>query len=195
LALVKTKTKFKTPLVVAIDSFVTTAIPEFGPFSVSTGMRLKADHPVVQRVPDFFTEDGQDDATIASLRAALYRDSLPPAEPPKPVVPAERRLRDEDALVNRFNGQRVAKKDPEAKRRPDWFVPVVGPGLTRENSLLALTEMSEIGAGDKPTRTVHAGQWVSRDDPFVTLHPHSFQALMPGTAEPAEAPQSTRTEA
>jgi len=56
--------------------------------------------------------------------------------------------------------------------------------------------MSLIGDGGKPTRTVHAGTWISRDDPLVELHPHNFQ--MPDAAELVRTPKaesSTRTEA
>jgi len=120
--------------------------------------------------------------------------SAPPPEPPAPVAREERRIRDEDALVNIFNGERVAKGSPEAKRRPDWYVPVVPQGLSRRDALVALTEMSLIGDGAKRTRTVHANTWVHRDDPLVELHPFNFQ--MPDAVGPARMPEATtRTEA
>ena len=55
--------------------------------------------------------------------------------------------------------------------------------------------MRLIGDGGKATRIVHAGTWIDRNDELVRLHPHNFQALMPGAAELAQAPKSTRTEA
>ena len=75
-------------------------------------------------------------------------------------------------------------------------MPVVPAGVNRRDALLVLAPMSLIGDGGKPTRTVHAGTWISRDDPLVELHPHNFQ--MPDAAELVRTPKaesSTRTEA
>jgi hypothetical protein len=194
MAVLKSKTKFSTPIVVAIDSFVSSALPS-GPFGVTAGTRLSVDHPIVKAVPSFFADDGVDDAELLSLRTRLMMESFPAPNPPAPVAPIERRLVDEDALINIFSGIRVAKGDAEARRRPDEYVPVVPRGLSRRDALLVLTEMRQIGVGGKPERTVYAGTWIHRDDPIVRLHPHNFQALMPDVAELAEAPKSTRTEA
>jgi hypothetical protein len=195
MAVLKSRTKFGTELVVAIDSFVSSALPS-GPFAVAAGTRLKADHPIVAAVPSFFVEDGTDDAKIQSMRTALYMASMPPPNPPAPVAPVERRIRDEDALVNIFNGQRVAKGDAEAKRRPADYAPVIPQGLSRRDALIALTSMRQIGEGGKPERVVHANTWVARDDPLVQLHPHNFAPVSIAEAVPAPtANHSTRTEA
>lgn len=195
MAAVLKRKKFATELVVAIDSFVSSALPS-GPFAVAAGTRLKADHPIVERCSDFFVEDGTDDAKIQSLRTALYMASMPPPNPPAPVAPVERRIRDEDALVNIYNGERVAKGDAEAKRRPDAYAPVIPPGLARRDALIALTSMRQIGEGGKPERIVHANTWVARDDPLVQLHPHNFKPASFAEADLAPAAiQSTRTEA
>src|SRR2546430_4149091 len=172
-SVIQRKPKFKAELVVALASSVSSALPS-GPFAVAAGTRLKADHPIVAAVPSFFVEDGTDDATIQSMRTALYMASQPPPNPPAPVAPVERRIRDEDALVNIFNGQRVAKGDAEAKRRPSDYAPVIPQGLSRRDALIALTSMRQIGEGGKPERVVHANTWISRDDPLVQLHPHNF---------------------
>jgi hypothetical protein len=194
-SVIQRKPKFKTELVVALDSFVSSALPS-GPFAVAAGTRLKADHPIVAAVPSFFVEDGTDDAKIQSMRTALYMASMPPPNPPAPVAPVERRIPDEDALVNIFNGERVAKGSPEAKQRPADHVPVVPPGLSRRDALIALTSMRQIGEGGKPERVVHANTWVARDDEFVRLHPHNFAPVSIAEAVPAPtARHSTRTEA
>jgi hypothetical protein len=193
MAVIKSKPKFRTEHVIAVDSFVTSAL-EGGPFPVSAFSRFRVDHPVVKAVPDFFAEDGSDYAEIAAQRTRLMTASAPPAEPPAPIAREERRIRDEDALVNIYGGERVAKGSAEAKRRPDWFVPVVPEGLSRSDALLVLAPMTLIGDGGKPTRTVHAGTWISRDDPLVEIHPFNFQ--LPDVAKPARMSEaSTRTEA
>ena len=134
------KGKFKTPIVVAIDSGVTSAL-EGGPFPIRAGARFRADHPAVKAVPDLFVEDGTDDAEIASLRTKLWMATEAASEPPAPVARPERRLRDEDAVVSIYNGLRLDKDDPQVKRNPDWYVPVVPPGLKRRDALIALTSM------------------------------------------------------
>jgi hypothetical protein len=193
-SMIKRKPRFATPIVVAVDSFVTSALEEYGPFSVAAGTRLKADHPVVGVCPDFFAEDGVDDAELIRRRTALYMASMPPVEPPKPVVPAERRLDDEDALVNIFDGSRVRKGSPEAKRRPGDYAPVVPSGLNRRDAVVAMQEMRVLGVGGKQERVVRANTWVHRDDPLVELHPFNFR--MPDALEPVRTPAaSNRTEA
>ena len=105
----------------------------------------------------------------------------------------ERRIEDEDALVNVYNGERVRKGSPEAKRSD--YVPVVPKGLERSDALLALTTMTSIGIDGAETRRVYGGTWISRSDPLVQVHPHNFAALLPEPWESVPAPASTRSEA
>jgi hypothetical protein len=193
-SVIQRKPKFKTEFAIAVDSFVTSAL-EGGPFPVAAYSRFRVSHPVVKAVPDLFIEDGADYSEIAAQRTRLWMEASPPPEPPAPVLPAERRLVDEDALVSKFNAERVRKGSPEVKLHPDWYVPVVPSGLSRRDALLVLAPMTLIGDGGKPTRIVHAGTWLHRDDPLVHLHPHNFQALMPDAASSRPAKTSTRTEA
>lgn len=172
----RVKAKFKPEqVVVCVESFVTSILPS-GPFPVPAGTRLLGKHPVVEACAQFFVPDGTPQDEVARARVQIYQDAeadLPPPAPPQTRV--EQRIPDEDALVNIHNGQRAHKKSDAAKARPENYVPVVPAGLSRKNALLATATMSEVGLDGSPSRTVYAGQWVARDDPFVTLHPESFE--------------------
>ena len=52
MAALKSKSKFKTELVTAIDSFVTSALPG-GIFPVAAGARFRREHPVVEACAPF----------------------------------------------------------------------------------------------------------------------------------------------
>jgi hypothetical protein len=174
---VKPKSPFRpSDVVVCVESFVTSATGS--PFPVPAGTRLPADHPIVKATTPFWAPDGTPADEIARQRAAIYREHEAP--PPEEIVRTrpELRIKDEDALVSIANGERVHKNSEAARSRPEAYVPVVPPGLDRRDALVATQTMSLLGEGGDPTRVLYAGQWASRDDEFVRLHPHSF-ALPP----------------
>ena len=160
-------------------------LPSLGaPVVLNEGQRLRGNHEAVQLNPQFFALAGAPHDEIAAQRHALYATERPPEleivrtriAPP---------LRDEDAVVpcGRVigvpEGKRIAKTDPAVLAQPDAFVAVAADGLTRDNSYVALATMTN--TTDAGTRTIWHGQWVAKDDPFVTMHPHQF-GMLPETA-------------
>jgi len=110
------KPKFKTELVTAVDSFVTSAL-EGGPFPVAAYSRFRADHPVVKAVPDFFIEDGADYAEIAAQRTRLMMASSPPPDRSclNPGAPNLRRGRASQRLQWRASRQGRTGGEAEAR--------------------------------------------------------------------------------
>jgi hypothetical protein len=170
-------------IVEAVHTFAT-HMPSIGTALVfREGERVRGDNEAVKQNPQFFALAGSPHEELDAQRRELYaRDwSSAPAQVFTKIAPA---LRDEDAVVPCSlvigvpEGKRMAKDDPAVKEQRDAFVPVVGDGLTRENSVVALTTMKHTGS-DGTTRTVWQGQWVAKDDALVSLHPHSFGLLPP----------------
>src|SRR5262249_11995125 len=136
------RSKFKSnEIVKAVDGFVTSALPG-GPFAVAYGGRFRADHPVVKTCPDFFiSDDAGEDETQPHGRplcpgpGAQIRGRRPQAAPPKPLSDAE-------VVLDKVDGERVAKKSARAKENPSAFVEVNPAGLARKDALLALAYMS-----------------------------------------------------
>jgi hypothetical protein len=156
------------------------------PLDVPRGTRLRGDHPTVQATWWNWLPDGHDTAEQAARFREIYPEADWRAEQysrPKPPPP----LRDEDALVcirpvlgalsNRGEkiapGVKVPKDHPAAQRQPDAFVPVVPPGLSRDDAVVA---KYTITAGDQVV--VHAGQWLDRRHFEVERHPSRFE--LPG---------------
>lgn len=176
----RVKRKFKdNEIAVCIESFVTSTTGV--PIPVAFGDRLLGKHPIVQACSQFFAPDGTASDEIARLRARIYADAeaeVPP--PPPPRVLLERRVPDEDAMVNIQNAEREHRESEAVRRRPDEYVPVVPtPKLDRRDALVARKTMSELGPNGEVERIVYAGQWVHRDDPFVLLHGHESFDLPP----------------
>jgi hypothetical protein len=190
---VKTK-RFKTELVTAVDSFVTSGLEDAAPFPVAAGSRWSRDHEVVRRCPQYFAEDGTPTDEIATLRTRLGMADVPAPKPSVPVSRLEQRIPDEQALVNVFNGERVRRGSKPAKENPGWYVPVTD-GVKRSEALFALAPMTIYNSDGTVRRTVYAGQWCKRDDELVTLHPDQFTLPEFALREPEAQPTPTRTEA
>ena len=172
-------------VVEAVHSFAM-HLPSLGfPLVLNEGQRLRGDHEAVQLNPQFFALAGTPHDEIAVQRQELYAVERPP-EPETVRTKIPPPLRDEDAVVPCTQvigvpeGKRIAKTDPAVVERPDAFVAVAGEGRTRENSYVALATMTNTPA-DGDSRTIWQGQWVAKDDPFVSLHPHQF-GMLPETA-------------
>lgn len=78
------------------------------------------------------------------------------------------------ALLILEAGTRLPKSDPRVQDNRDEFVPVLPAEVERDGALLAKTAMRAIDSA-RNARTVYAGQFVSRDDPMVALHPDHFE--------------------
>jgi hypothetical protein len=140
--------------------------------------RLRADHPIVKRCPQFFTKDGTPSDELTRLRQAYYADSFPePVQDPTRTI-IEERVRDEDALVctrGLLAGTRVHRRSRAALTAPPGtYVPVMDKAMDRRNCLEARETLRVLGEDGKPTRVVYAGQLVHRDDQLVAIHPHAF---------------------
>jgi hypothetical protein len=62
-------------IVVAHTAFVTSCMPEHGPYSVAVGDRLRGDHEVVKRCGVFFAPDGTPTDELGRLRARAAQDA------------------------------------------------------------------------------------------------------------------------
>jgi hypothetical protein len=167
-------------VVTCIEGFVTSAL-EGGPFPVAPYSRWYASHPVVQHCGQFFALDGTPQDELARLRAKLYAEAEQDVPLPEPPPQPERRIRDEDVLLEIGSGRRVRKDSLEVKNRPDWFVEINPNKIPRADAVVALADLTIIGEDLKPERTIHRGQWARRGDRFAQLHPHSF--VLPAFAE------------
>jgi hypothetical protein len=74
---VRTRTK-PAPLVVCIESF-SSGDSEYG--GCARGMKLRADHPIVKRRPQFFADAGLADDELDQLRRKFWADSGAPPPP------------------------------------------------------------------------------------------------------------------
>jgi hypothetical protein len=172
------KSKFKDGEVVqCIMSFATENE------AVAAGTRRRVDD-LVKRTPLHWIHDGATSDEIGQAVAALYTFEDVP-EPPPPVVPVERRLDDEQALVNINTGERV-RKGTKLARKDEW-VPVVPAGLRRADALKVTKTLTVMGRGGEVERVVHAGQWIHKDDELVALHPVHLE--MPSYVAPQRAPK------
>jgi hypothetical protein len=136
--------------------------------AVAAGTRRRVDE-LVKRTPLHWVSDGSTSDEIGQAVARLFTFEDVP-EPPSPVVPTERRLRDEDALVHIETGERV-KKGSKLARKELWVPVVSRPGLKRADALKVTKTLTVIGPGGEVERVVHAGQWIHKDDELVALHP------------------------
>jgi hypothetical protein len=195
-------------IVVAFESF--SAHPHF---NVQAGARVRASAEIVQRYPEHFCKDGLSDEEKRQLIERLHptmeaTQHVPTTALPQPIV-------DEDAVIciSRVpgggghdahgrnlaveKGARVSKRDTRIQDYLDHFVPVVPhPGMTRENSVRALTDHFEYRRGAdgefiretdmtkvmqsgeyKHFPVFYRGQWVSRDRPEVREHPTWFEGI------------------
>jgi hypothetical protein len=172
----RSKSKFSTPTVICIESFVSSALGT--PFPVSYGSRYRADAEIVGIAPQFFADDGTPEDEIQRLRQAIYREAEAGVPPPAPQPAPAKALKDAEAVVSP-EGERIPKRSQRAKVRSDHFRPVVPAGLARKDALRSLVYQSQIGDDGKVERDLYPGEWASSDDPFVTLNPHAFAYIDP----------------
>jgi hypothetical protein len=150
------------------------------------GDRLPGDHPIVRSAWWYWLPDGHTPADVAARHREVFPEPEVHVEPyqrAKPPPP----LRDEDAAVcirplsgalalNQKGiapGEKVPEDSPAVQANPDCFVPVVPPGLSREDAVVA---KHTITAGDQVV--VYAGQWIDRHHFEVERHPARFE--LPG---------------
>lgn len=143
--------------------------------AVATGERRVVDD-LVRMSEKHWVIDGATTAEIGAKVAALYDWAESPPLP-APVVRQERRLVDEDALVNIHSGERVRRGSKLAMKAD--FVPVATPGVERADALMLTKTLSIVGTGGVTERTVYAGTWIDADDPLAKLHPHHLALLTP----------------
>jgi len=183
---VKKRPKFKPDeILVAWESFAGDDV------RVVAGVtRLRGDHPIVKRCPDFFTQDGTPSDELTRLRQNYYRDSEPEPvkEPPRTRIAKE--IRDADAVVcvrGLLAGTRVDRRSRAAQTAPaSTYVPVLPDAkLDRRDALVARVTIRTFGEHGEVLRVVHAGQLISRDDELVSIHPHAF--AMPQVQDREEA--------
>jgi hypothetical protein len=175
--------KFKPDEVVEVLDTFAAHMPSLGTAVVfKQGTRVLGNNEAVAMNPQLFVRVGAPQEEADAQRRELYAYDRP-AHAETPTVQIVPTLRDEDAVVpcSRVigvpEGKKLANDDAAVRMQRDDFVPVVGPGLTRENSHVALATMTA-SLPDGTTRTVYQGQWVAKDDPFVQLHPHQFGLLL-----------------
>jgi hypothetical protein len=166
------KAKFKAnELVTCVEPFVTSGLGG-APFPVRYKARFRADHPVVKLCPDFFVSADAGDDEIARRRADIYQASEAQI-PPRPIAAPPPPLQARDAVLRRDGqGRWTPADDPRIKDDPGAYVPVLTKALQPEQALVAQQTIKYMGEDGQPTRTIFAGQWVSRDDPAVLDHPH-----------------------
>jgi hypothetical protein len=206
---VASQVAFKSEVVVALMSYASDRPHDT---IVKAGARLRADSPIVRANPLFYAEDGLSTGEMAQLIQQRFpahepQQHIPLASPPKLVQDEEcvicvQRIGGGGGLTERGDtlaievGTRVARNDPRIQKHLDHFVPVVSPGLTRENSVRAVTDNYEyrrdangdfIIEEDTVKRMTHGnfrrfrvwarGQWVSRDNPMVKKRPSAFEFI------------------
>lgn len=151
------------------------------------GMRLRGDHAAVQRATWAFLPDGatEEDA----IRQRIKNAAAPESSQPVHAIPVPPIIRPQDQMIciqscwttvrtkgeglTAGPGDQLPKTARLVREFPERFIPVVAPGLTHSNSLVATSDMQF--NGDDGVRLIRRGQWVRRGDPLVAVNWQHFE--------------------
>ena len=198
------KSPFKPDeIVVAVEAFSMQVTPDLGgDILVTRGMRLRATHVAVQRIPQYFLPDGSSEEDLTKRRSDIARSreeadtraadaraaALAPVQA-RPIADEDKRLCIRQsgmvgAMVKSISadgeplgcqvGDILSKNHGIVRANPHNFIAVVPDGLRAEDAVVAMTDLTQ-HQRDGSKRVVYRGQWLRSDDPLVAIHWQSFE--------------------
>ena len=185
---------------VAWESFGTTGAD----LTIRAGTKLRGDHEAVQGWPQFFMPADTPDDEVDRHRQQKYAEELSKVAASSPqtsghdvqIPERPEPLRAEDTVVairragvvatgkvadptGQFRtvnpGDKLPRDHPMVKRDPEAFVPVMND-IPRDRAVVARQQLGQ-DDGEGNVRTVHAGQWIDRDDPLAQVNPHMVKRV------------------